>query len=166
MAIDCFQVVTLVKFTKFIYFIIYRKRHLKKIMYLEQACWKSFIQPFQVKLFFAKLQLQFTIISSITIVKSFIQTFSGQTFHPNETTIYNFKLSYNYNHNLMLLINFQVKLSASSLNTNDCFVLVSPRETYVWLGKGSTGDEKEMAKRIATHTDKDPTVVYESEKII
>jgi hypothetical protein len=66
----------------------------------------------------------------------------------------------------MLLNNFQVKLSASSLNTNDCFVLVSPRETYVWLGKGSTGDEKEMAKRIATHTDKDPTVVYESEKII
>jgi hypothetical protein len=27
-------------------------------------------------------------------------------------------------------------------------------------------DKKEMAKRIATHTDKDPTVVYESEKIV
>ena len=54
-----------------------------------------------------------------------------------------------------------MKLSASSLNTNDCFVLVSPKETYVWLGKGSTGDEKEMAKRIATNTHPDPTVVYE-----
>ena len=60
-----------------------------------------------------------------------------------------------------LWLKIQVKLSASSLNTNDCFVLVSPKETYVWLGKGSTGDEKEMAKRIAGHTDKDPTVVYE-----
>jgi hypothetical protein len=56
-----------------------------------------------------------------------------------------------------------VKLSSSSLNTNDCFVLVTPSETFVWLGKGSTGDEKEMAKRIAANTDKDPTVVYEGE---
>ena len=60
----------------------------------------------------------------------------------------------------------QVKFSASSLNTNDCFVLVSPNETYVWLGKGSTGDEKEMAKRIALNTDKDPTVVYEGKLLI
>lgn len=58
----------------------------------------------------------------------------------------------------------QVTLSAASLNTNDCFVLVTPKETYVWLGKGSTGDEKEMAKRIASYTDKDPTVVYEGQE--
>ncbi len=55
----------------------------------------------------------------------------------------------------------QVPLQASSLNTNDCFVLVSPQETYVWLGKGSTGDEREMAKILAKKTDRDPVIVYE-----
>ena len=38
------------------------------------------------------------------------------------------------------------KFSASSLNTNDCFVLVNPDQVTVWFGKGSTGDEREMAK--------------------
>ena len=41
-------------------------------------------------------------------------------------------------------------MKASSLNTNDCFVLIHPEENYVWLGKGSTGDEREMAKNMAT----------------
>ena len=40
----------------------------------------------------------------------------------------------------------QEKFSASSLNTNDCFVLVNPDQVTVWFGKGSTGDEREMAK--------------------
>ena len=54
----------------------------------------------------------------------------------------------------------QVPMRASSLNTNDCFVLIHPEGNWVWLGKGSTGDEREMAKRMAT-PDPDPTVVFE-----
>ncbi len=55
----------------------------------------------------------------------------------------------------------QVPLAASSLNTNDCFVLVTPGETYVWMGKGSTGDERETARSLATKSDREPNVVYE-----
>ena len=54
-------------------------------------------------------------------------------------------------------------MKASSLNTNDCFVLIHPEENYVWLGKGSTGDEREMAKRMAS-PDPDPTVVFEGQE--
>ncbi len=60
----------------------------------------------------------------------------------------------------------QVNLAAASLNTNDCFVLVTPQETYVWLGKGSTGDEREMAKHIALQTNKDPEIVYEGQSAL
>ena len=55
----------------------------------------------------------------------------------------------------------QVDLSATSLNTNDCFVLVTPKETFLWLGKGSTGDERETAKSIAMMNSPDPEVIYE-----
>ena len=55
----------------------------------------------------------------------------------------------------------QVALKAASLNTNDCFVLVTPKGNWVSMGKGSTGDEREMAKRIAQITDPDPEIVYE-----
>lgn len=58
----------------------------------------------------------------------------------------------------------QVDLEAASLNTNDCFVLVTPGETYVWLGKGSTGDEREMAKVLAKTSDRDPEIVYEGQE--
>ena len=58
----------------------------------------------------------------------------------------------------------QVALKASSLNTNDCFVLVTPKGNWVWMGKGSTGDEREMAKRIAQISDNDPTIAYEGMK--
>ena len=58
----------------------------------------------------------------------------------------------------------QVPLSAASLNTNDCFVLVTKGETYVWMGKGSTGDERETAKNLASQSDRDPVVVYEGGK--
>ncbi|KAK6623318.1 hypothetical protein RUM43_009170 [Polyplax serrata] len=43
----------------------------------------------------------------------------------------------------------EVKFSSSSLNTNDVFVLCVDKRTYVWCGKGSTGDERERAKEIA-----------------
>lgn len=32
----------------------------------------------------------------------------------------------------------QVEEMASALNTNDCFVLETPTETYIWYGKVST----------------------------
>ena len=58
------------------------------------------------------------------------------------------KLSYFLIHEL-IKNPLKVPVSSSSLNTNDCFVLVSDADVLVWLGRGSTGDEKEMAKIIA-----------------
>lgn len=43
----------------------------------------------------------------------------------------------------------QVPERAASLNSNDSFVLVTPKVTYIWYGKGTTGDEKEIAKNVA-----------------
>lgn len=40
----------------------------------------------------------------------------------------------------------QVDLTATSLNSNDAFILVTPRGSYVWFGKRATGDEREFAK--------------------
>ena len=42
----------------------------------------------------------------------------------------------------------QVDMRAGCLNSNDCFVVATPQLTYVWCGKGSTGDEREMAKSL------------------
>ncbi len=38
---------------------------------------------------------------------------------------------------------------------------MSPRSVYIWCGKGSTGDEREMAKKIAVEGKADPTIVSE-----
>ena len=59
----------------------------------------------------------------------------------------------------------EVDLSAASLNTNDCFVLVDQerRVAFVWLGKGSTGDEREMAKKIAGNFNAEHDLVYEGQ---
>jgi len=43
----------------------------------------------------------------------------------------------------------EVDLRAASLNTNDVFLLKTGGKSYIWCGKGSTGDEREMAKKIA-----------------
>ena len=59
----------------------------------------------------------------------------------------------------------QVDLSAASLNTNDCFILVTPQETYVWMGKSSTGDERETAKNIAAMNNSDPEIIYEGTQL-
>lgn len=40
----------------------------------------------------------------------------------------------------------QVECKASSLNSGDCFVLTSEDSLYVWLGSGSSDEEKETAK--------------------
>lgn len=58
----------------------------------------------------------------------------------------------------------QVALAVSSLNCNDCFVVVTPTGNTVWMGKGSTGDEREMARIIAFGSDKDPEIVYEGQE--
>jgi villin 1 len=43
----------------------------------------------------------------------------------------------------------QVDFQASSLNSSDVFVVCTGAICYIWCGKGSTGDEREMAKKIA-----------------
>lgn len=51
------------------------------------------------------------------------------------------------NHNSKAI---EVDMRAGCLNSNDCFVVATPQVTYVWCGKGSTGDEREMAKSLAS----------------
>ncbi|KAK9511086.1 hypothetical protein O3M35_005718 [Rhynocoris fuscipes] len=56
----------------------------------------------------------------------------------------------------------QQPLKRSSLNSNFVFILHSDDNTYIWCGKGSTGDEREVAKSLAkTLTDGELTVLYE-----
>jgi hypothetical protein len=43
----------------------------------------------------------------------------------------------------------QVDAQASSLNSNDSFVLLTPQGAYLWYGKGSNNTEKASAKKIA-----------------
>jgi len=43
----------------------------------------------------------------------------------------------------------QVKEVASSLNSGDCFALVSPGTVFLWCGKGSNKHEKDVATNIA-----------------
>jgi len=58
----------------------------------------------------------------------------------------------------------QEQWSAASLNTNDCFVVVSPQGVIVWAGKGSTGDERDVAKMIACQRNPDPEFVFEGQE--
>ncbi|XP_041098917.1 villin-1-like isoform X2 [Polyodon spathula] len=43
----------------------------------------------------------------------------------------------------------EVPARASSLNTNDVFVLTADHVCYLWCGKGCSGDERERAKSVA-----------------
>ena len=43
----------------------------------------------------------------------------------------------------------QVAEEAKSLNSGDCFVLITPTKVYVWQGKGSNATEKERAQDAA-----------------
>ncbi|XP_072105903.1 advillin isoform X2 [Mobula birostris] len=43
----------------------------------------------------------------------------------------------------------EVSPYASSLNSNDVFLLTTKAICYLWFGKGSNGDEREMAKELA-----------------
>ncbi|CAF5092367.1 unnamed protein product, partial [Rotaria magnacalcarata] len=57
-----------------------------------------------------------------------------------------------------------VDLRASSLNSNDCFVLFTAQCVYIWCGKGSTGDEREMSKVVASSKSKEPIMVFEGQE--
>ncbi|XP_041040598.1 advillin [Carcharodon carcharias] len=48
----------------------------------------------------------------------------------------------------------EVPARASSLNSNDIFVLKTEQITYLWCGKGCSGDEREMAKSMANNLSK------------
>ena len=59
----------------------------------------------------------------------------------------------------------QVDYKASSLNSNDVFVICQGGNAfYIWCGKGSTGDEREIAKAIVTARKKEPAMVFESQE--
>jgi hypothetical protein len=58
----------------------------------------------------------------------------------------------------------QVQLRAASLNSNDVFVLVGETASFLWCGKGSTGDEREIAKKIAARDRVDCITVYEGQE--
>lgn len=58
----------------------------------------------------------------------------------------------------------EVDMRAGCLNSNDCFIVVTPQLTYVWCGKGSTGDEREMAKSLASAKGEVVTVSESHEK--
>lgn len=44
----------------------------------------------------------------------------------------------------------QVEPNASSLNTNDVFVLKSPNSLFLWKGQGAAGEEMSAAKYVAS----------------
>ncbi|NXU82107.1 VILI protein, partial [Oreotrochilus melanogaster] len=71
---------------------------------------------------------------------------SIRLFHVHGTTEYNTKA-------------FEVPVRASSLNSNDVFVLKTPSCCYLWYGKGCSGDEREMGKMVAD-------IISKSEKIV
>ncbi|NXA07307.1 VILI protein, partial [Sapayoa aenigma] len=61
---------------------------------------------------------------------------STRLFHVHGTNEYNTKA-------------FEVPVRASSLNSNDVFVLKTSSCCYLWYGKGCSGDEREMGKTVA-----------------
>ncbi|XP_050417985.1 advillin isoform X1 [Patella vulgata] len=58
----------------------------------------------------------------------------------------------------------QVELRAASLNSNDVFVIFTKQAVYTWAGKGCTGDEREMAKLVASRSPRVLTMVFEGQE--
>nr|XP_033801615.1 villin-1 isoform X1 [Geotrypetes seraphini]XP_033801616.1 villin-1 isoform X1 [Geotrypetes seraphini]XP_033801617.1 villin-1 isoform X1 [Geotrypetes seraphini]XP_033801619.1 villin-1 isoform X1 [Geotrypetes seraphini] len=54
---------------------------------------------------------------------------------------------------------FEVPVRASTLNSNDVFILKTPGSTYLWCGKGCSGDEREMAKYVTDFISRGEKVV-------
>lgn len=62
----------------------------------------------------------------------------------------------------------QVLPVAQSLNSSDVFVIHSSSICYIWVGKGSIGDEREVAREVAKliwHSD-DPELLMEGDSRI
>ncbi|XP_078408815.1 villin-1-like [Cetorhinus maximus] len=60
---------------------------------------------------------------------------------------------------------FEVPGRSSSLNSNDVFVLNTSDRCFLWYGKGCSGDEREVAKRVAdTISRRDKQNVYEGQE--
>lgn len=55
----------------------------------------------------------------------------------------------------------QVDVVASSLNSNDAFVLVTPAGSKLWLGQGSSDAEKNGAEKLATILGVNPSAISE-----
>lgn len=58
----------------------------------------------------------------------------------------------------------QVPCTAASLNSGDVFLLSGGSVVYVWAGRKSTGDEREMAKKIAAGTGVETVLVSEGQE--
>ena len=58
-----------------------------------------------------------------------------------------------HGHTDLSTIAIQVPLESSSLNTNDCFVLVTKSEVWLWIGKRATEEEQNVAKSIIDEID-------------
>ncbi|PVD37426.1 hypothetical protein C0Q70_00016 [Pomacea canaliculata] len=58
----------------------------------------------------------------------------------------------------------QVDMRASSLNSNDTFVIFTKTLTYIWYGKGCTGDEREMAKHVAARSPRSQIGIVEGQE--
>ena len=59
----------------------------------------------------------------------------------------------------------QVEYKAASLNSNDVFVICHEQNQYsIWCGKGSTGDEREIAKSIVLAKKKETEMVFENQE--
>ncbi|XP_060597289.1 gelsolin-like [Ruditapes philippinarum] len=58
----------------------------------------------------------------------------------------------------------QVPMEAASLNSNDVFVIFTKKCTFIWCGKGSTGDERQAAKNVAARSPREATIVIEGQE--
>lgn len=58
----------------------------------------------------------------------------------------------------------QVEASASNLNTNDVFVLKSPKDLFVWRGVGASEEEMKAAKHVVGFLGGSPTNVSEGKE--
>uniref|UniRef100_A0A671RGY0 Advillin-like n=1 Tax=Sinocyclocheilus anshuiensis TaxID=1608454 RepID=A0A671RGY0_9TELE len=59
----------------------------------------------------------------------------------------------------------EVPTRASSLNTNDVFLLKTDQNVFLWYGKGCSGDEREMGKAVADLlSEQDKQVVMEGQE--
>jgi len=52
----------------------------------------------------------------------------------------------------------QVPFAASSLNSNDCFIVENSRSLYLWHGKHANADERDTARKIAERLTKGRTI--------